>query len=300
MLLSEQAGQGQIIINPKQGGEKCKSLKQSNRTKTITASILKKNTVKNYAFIFTKFQGEFGDREVDSITPDEILSFLTKLTDGTKQTTKRNRYSSLKAFFNYIKDSIDPNIQNPCDTPILRKIFKDRKPPPWPIIEKELIDEIIFKTVNPRNRIMLELMARGGMRVGEVLKIRPIDVQDRKITLPDPKSRKESEMIFIPQKVADRLKEYIKEKDIEPQHRIFPITYNAARIMVQKAGEMVGIHLRPHDLRRFCATYASRAGTPIEIVSKIILRHAHLSTTQRYLGKISDTEALKWIENLYG
>jgi integrase/recombinase XerD len=140
------------------------------------------------------------------------------------------------------------------------------------------MDEIIFKTVNPRNRIMLELIARGGMRVGEVLKIRPLDVQEHKITLPDPKSGKESEMVFIPQKVADRLKDYIKEKDIEPQQRIFPITYNAARIMVQKAGEMVGIHLRPHDLRRFCATYASRAGTPIEIVSKILLRHAHLST----------------------
>jgi integrase len=62
----------------------------------------------------------------------------------------------------------------------------------------------------------------------------------------------------------------------------------------------VGVNLRPHDLRRFGATYASRAGTPIEIISKILLRHSHLSTTQRYLGKISDTEALKWIENLYG
>ena len=256
--------------------------------------------MKNYEFVFTQFQDEFGDRLADSITPDEILSFLTKLTDGTKQSTKRNRYSSLKAFFNYIKNSIDPNFQNPCDTPILRKIFKDRKAPPWPIFEKELIDEIIFKTTNPRNRIMLELMARGGMRVGEVLKIRPIDVQDRKITLPDPKSRKESEVVFIPQKVADRLKDYIKEKGIEPEQRIFPITYNAARVMVSKAGKAVGIHLRPHDLRRFCATYASRAGTPIEIISKILLRHVHLSTTQRYLGKISDTEALKWIENLYG
>jgi integrase/recombinase XerD len=164
----------------------------------------------------------------------------------------------------------------------LRKIFKDHKPPPWTIIEKELIDEIIFKTVNPRNRIMLELMARGGMRVGEVLKIRPIDIQDRKITLWDPKSGKESEMVFIPQKVADRLKEYIKEKGIEPEQRIFPITYNAARVMVSKAGELAGIHLKPHDLRRFCATYASRAGTPIEIVSKIILRHAHLSTTKSF------------------
>jgi hypothetical protein len=65
--------------------------------------------VKNYEFVFTQFQDEFGDRLADSITSDEILSFLTKLTDGTKQTTKRNRYSSLKAFFNYIKNSIDPN-----------------------------------------------------------------------------------------------------------------------------------------------------------------------------------------------
>jgi integrase/recombinase XerD len=62
---------------------------------------------------------------------------------------------------------------------------------------------------------------------------------------------------------------------------------------------MVGIHLRPHDLRRHAATFASRSGVPIEIISKIILRHANLSTTQLYLGKISDTEAIRWIENLY-
>ena len=54
--------------------------------------------------------------------------------------------------------------------------------------------------------------------------------------------------------------------------------------MVSKAGRRVGVELRPHDLRRHAATYASRAGTPIEIVSKVILRHANLSTTQRYLG----------------
>ena len=59
---------------------------------------------------------------------------------------------------------------------------------------------------------MLELMVRGGMRIGEMLKIRPIDIQDRKITLPDSKSGKDFELVFIPQKVADRLKEYIKSK----------------------------------------------------------------------------------------
>jgi len=62
----------------------------------------------------------------------------------------------------------------------------------------------------------------------------------------------------------------------------------------------VPLHLRPHDLRRHAATFASRSGTPIEIVNKVIMRHAHLSTTQRYLGKVTDVEALRWIENLYG
>ena len=69
---------------------------------------------------------------------------------------------------------------------------------------------------------------------------------------------------------------------------------------MKKAGSLVGVHLRPHDLRRHAATYASRSGVPIEIVSKVILRHADLSTTQLYLGKVSDIEAMRWIENLYG
>ena len=68
----------------------------------------------------------------------------------------------------------------------------------------------------------------------------------------------------------------------------------------RKYGSLVGIHLRPHDLRRHEATFASRSGTPIEIVSKVIMRHANLSTTQRYLGKVTDAEAMRWIENLYG
>ena len=108
------------------------------------------------------------------------------------------------------------------------------------------------------------------------------------------------ELVFIPQKVADRLKEYIRDKGIGPDERIFPITYAAARMVVIKAGKLVGIKLRPHDLRRHAATYASRAGTPLEIVSKIILRHSNLSTTQRYLGKVSDIEAMRWIDSIHG
>ena len=257
------------------------------------------NTLKSYQVVLSNFSREFGERDVHEITSDEILSFLNRVTEGTKQQTKRTRYSHLSAFFNFIRNNIDPNFQNPCDTPMMKKLFKNTGLVRWNTIEKDIIDEIIFKTSKFRNRIMLELMARGGMRIGEVLKLTPNDINDRKLTLKDPKSGKEQEFVFIPQKVADRLKEYIKENCTDPDQRIFRICYEAARSVVRKAGNLAGIKLRPHDLRRHAATHASRSGVPVEIVSKVILRHANLSTTQRYLGKVSDIEAIRWIDNLY-
>ena len=184
-------------------------------------------------------------------------------------------------------------------TQLLKKLYKANPPIQWESIEKETIDEVIFRTTKLRNRLILELMARGGMRIGEVLKLTPEDISGQKLLIRDPKSGREQEVIFITQKIADRLREYINSKNIAFNQRIFPLSYEAARSMVKKAGKIVGVRLRPHDLRRHAATYASRSGVPIEIVSKIILRHANLSTTQMYLGRVSDSEATRWIENLY-
>ena len=122
-----------------------------------------------------KFRDHFLERELDSISSEEVLSFLTSLNDSCKQLTKHTRYAYLKALFNFIRNNLDPQLQNPCDTPMLKKLFRTEKLTPWQIHEKEVIDEIIFRTTKVRNRIMLELMARGGMRVGEVLKPMPQD-----------------------------------------------------------------------------------------------------------------------------
>jgi integrase/recombinase XerD len=268
----------------------------------ISQASFKKNTIKTYQSILSKLTIQFGEKELNSLTPEEILFFLTQINRDTKQTTKRTRYSQLTSFFNFITQNLDHDFRSPCDTPMLKKFYRSPGLIRWSILEKEVVDEVIFRTITikPRNRLMLELMARGGMRISEVLQLTPNDIEDRKLTLRSPKSGKEREIVFIPQKVADRLKEYITTKGIESDRRIFAISYTAARRVVNKAGKVVGIHLRPHDLRRHAATYASRSGVPIEIVSKVILRHANLSTTQRYLGTVSDVEAMRWIDNLYG
>jgi len=236
---------------------------------------------------------------MSKVFSDDIMNFLVTVTEGHKSSTKKLKYSLLKTFFNFIKNSIDQSISNPCDSPILKKTFKAAKGQPWTILDKDVVDEMIFKTDNLRNRLMLELMARGGMRIGEVLKLRANNMNDRKLFLSDPKSGRQYEIVFIPKKVADRLREYISSEKIKNDNRVFPLGYTRTREIVKNAGNKIGVFVKPHDLRRHAATYASRSGVPIEIVSKIILRHSNLATTQRYLGKVSDNEAIYWIENIY-
>ena len=167
-------------------------------------------------------------------------------------------------------------------------------------IPKEIIDELIFNCDSLRDRLIFELQSRCGARIGEVLKIRVKDVDARRIVLRNPKSGKENEVIFMPEQVANRLRTYIQGKELKEEDRVFNLSYTSAWTMINAMGERVGIKLNPHDLRRHSATFASRNGVPIEIISKVLLRHQNLKTTQLYLGKVSDSEAIRWMDILHG
>jgi integrase len=171
---------------------------------------------------------------------------------------------------------------------------------PKTILEKEIVDEMIYNTENQRNRLMLELMARCGLRIGELLGLKASDISERRLTIKTPKSGNESEIAFMPEQLAKRLSEYITHKGLSPDTRIFPICYSTARTFIKKLGSKLQITLSPQDLRRYSATYASRNGVPLEIVSKVILRHQDLKTTQVYLGKVSEHEAIRWMDILHG
>jgi integrase len=105
----------------------------------------------------------------------------------------------------------------------------------------------------------------------------PLDspVMRKTFRLPKPKQReivaKEviDEVIFMPEPLANRLKTYIQGKGLKEDDQVFNICHGTARTMINKLGEKVGIKLNPHDLRRHSATYASRNGVPLEIISKV-------------------------------
>ena len=104
----------------------------------------------------------------------------------------------------------------------------------------------------------------------------------------------------MPETLAGRLRTYVETQNLDADQRIFPICYSTARSLVKRLGDKMDVKIRPHDLRRHSATYASRNGIPLEVISKIILRHQDLKTTQMYLGRISEAEALRWMDVLHG
>jgi integrase/recombinase XerD len=104
----------------------------------------------------------------------------------------------------------------------------------------------------------------------------------------------------MPEHISARITEYVASKELSPDDRVFPLCYTTVRNLVVGLGEKLNVKISPHDLRRHSATYASRNGVPLEIISKVILRHQDLKTTQIYLGKISDTEAIRWMDILHG
>ncbi|MEX1288874.1 MAG: hypothetical protein AB1Z18_00635 [Desulfobacterales bacterium] len=80
--------------------------------------------MRSYRAIIERYIREFGDGPVDQVTPEHVLTFLNRLTEGNKPYTKRIRFSQLSSFFNFVRNNIDPELRNPCGTPMIRKLYR--------------------------------------------------------------------------------------------------------------------------------------------------------------------------------
>jgi integrase len=151
---------------------------------------------------------------------------------------------------------------------LLSKTFRAPRMKQRETVGREVVDEIIYRCQKPRDRLILELHARCGMRIGEVLNLRASDVNGRKLAIRRPKSGREDKRASMPETVAGRLNAYCEPHNIMPDHRLFPICYSTARSMVKRLGDKMNVKIGPHDLRRHSATYASRNGVPLEALPK--------------------------------
>ena len=267
--------------------------------KDYLASFAKPTSRAAYHHLYVHFLKAFPSKELESFTAQEIFDFLNQITQGRMQATRRLRFQQIKSILNFGINNLELNFKNPCGTPMLSTSFRAPKRSPRDLIDKETMDTVIYRTDNLRDRLILELGARCCMRIGEILKLKPKNVIGTHLTLENPKSGKDTETVIMPEKVAQRLQKYIQEKGLTEDQRIFKMSYSGARSMMNKIQKKFGIKLKLHDLRRFGATYASRAGVPLEIVSRNLLRHSDLKISQLYIGASSPAQTQKWLDTIY-
>jgi integrase/recombinase XerD len=191
--------------------------------KEYQRTTVKKRTQDGYKKLLELFQIKFLDYDVESIKSEEICRFLESATEGLARSTRRLRYAQLRALFNFVIDTFEINIKNPCCVPQLFKSFRTVQQKPRKILDKETVDELKFNSKNTRDRLILELQARCGLRIGEVLNLKVSDVSGRKLMLQEPKSGREVEVAFMPEHSASRLTNYIASRKL-PQMIRFSVS----------------------------------------------------------------------------
>jgi site-specific recombinase XerD len=153
-----------------------------------------------------------------------------------------------------------------------------------------------------RNRALLTLLYRSGLRISEALALRPADVnlERRSLRLLDTKSGKAQTRGFHPS-ADDALARWIDTRkqlgfrngplfctlDGTPLHPQY--VRNVLGRLAVKAGVDKRVH--PHGFRHTFAVELEQAGTPVTVISKL-LGHSSVAVTSRYLDHLTNHQAV--------
>jgi len=164
----------------------------------------KEKTRESYGHLFRNMEALLGDAALADISSQDLYRFPLLLTEGRARTTARLGYARLKSFFNFMIERTHASTTNPCNDPLLSKTFRAPGMKQRESIGREVIDEIIYRCRKARDRLILELQARCGMRIGGVPGLRASDLNGRRLTIRRPKSGRDEESAFTPETVAGR------------------------------------------------------------------------------------------------
>lgn len=160
-----------------------------------------------------------------------------------------------------------------------------------------------------RNRALLTLLYRSGLRVSEVLSLRPSDVDMAKhsIRLLDTKSGKPQTRGYHPS-ADDALARWLDTRKSlgigNHGKRLFctlegtPMSDDYVRGLLRRLGAKAGVDKRvhPHGLRHTFAVELEHAGTPVTTISKL-LGHSSVAVTARYLDHLTNGQAVTALES---
>jgi integrase/recombinase XerC len=244
---------------------------------------------------FQEFASGMGTENPETATKATIRAWIIELSDGEYSPNSINRkLSSLRAFFDFLlregKISSHP----------MTSIRSLKKPKRLPVYVRENNMKNLFENYNfspdfsgQRDRLILELLYGTGMRLSELIGLKPesISFEESKILVFGKRSKER--WIPLHQNLVHQLKEYLTviEKTLpeltvtalivtdkgKPAYPVF-----IERVVKKYLGLVTSEKKKsPHVLRHTFASHLLNAGAEISSI-KELLGHTSLAATQVY------------------
>jgi integrase/recombinase XerD len=159
------------------------------------------------------------------------------------------------------------------------------------------IRKLISVIDNVRDRALILLLLRTGIRIGEALGLRlnDLDVQDRKVHLFQGEKNSMGRVVYLSEDALFALKRWLQERDKGKEflfhgHGYGHLCYSTGRNLFIKYLKKAGLDQKGytiHCLRHTCASELLNAGMRLECVQQL-LGHQDIEVTRRY-ARLTDT-----------
>lgn len=236
---------------------------------------------------------------LSGLDDEQLLLFVVWLRRrGDGKRTLARRLSCLRGFFGWCTDQglMDTNPAGLLDGPKLPRVLPN-------VLSREEVLRLIqapdgHSRLGRRDRAMLELMYASGLRVSELVNLRPLDLDlQRGVVRVFGKGRKER-LVPMHARAVSVMEEYLSHvrPDFAPQDsRVFlnrsgmGLTRQAVWKLIRKYAleARIGRDISPHTMRHTFATHLLEGGADLRTV-QMLLGHSDIAATELYTHVRSD------------
>jgi integrase/recombinase XerD len=136
---------------------------------------------------------------------------------------------------------------------------------------------------NHRDFLLIQVLWRTGVRVSELINIRPRDIEwSNQVVNVTKGKRGKQRRVLLDETTLKMLSDYVSTQNIEEGQPIFGLTRRHIGRIVKKYGNAIGVQVHPHTLRHSFAIHLVRSGMDLRRL-QLLLGHSNLNMTQIYL-----------------